>query len=115
MSHNSQTRLEYIFEEGTVGTSGVIQFATTQELVYDIIFGVNEDSNSASTGNWVGNSGVTTTNKSGVKITATREFSVASKSIDRQHIPLDLSDYYVAGTNGDIVYAGYLKETPQTL
>lgn len=115
MSHNSQTRLEYIFEEGTIGTDAVLQFSTTKELIYDAIFGVNEDSASATSGNWVGNSGVTAANKQGVKITSDKEFSVASKSIDKQHIPLDLSDYYVAGTDGDVVWVAYLKETSQEL
>jgi len=114
MSINQSTYLKYTYEAITTGTDSAEQLSSTDKYVYALVIGVNEDSASATTGNWVGNSGVTTTNKNGVKITSDSPFTVTPPTVGNDMIPVNLSDYYVAATEGDAIYVAYLEEVAQT-
>jgi len=114
VSYNSQTYLKYIYTAITANAA-YEQLSETNKYVYALVIGVNADSASATTGNWVGtSSAVTTTNKDGVKITADKPFSVGAYSVGNMMIPVNLKDYFVATTSGDEIYVAYLEETQQT-
>jgi len=79
MSHNSETKLSPVVATGTIGTAAtlVVDTIISDTKVYDLLFGVTSASGSVTVGD-------NTTQV--VPITTTLPFSVASKSIDRQHI-----------------------------
>lgn len=113
MSRNSSTYLKLVGDTATIGTSGVVQFETSSKYVHSLLIGIDGTSASASTGVWVGASTVTATNQQGAKITAGSNFSASAIANDRGTIPLDLSNYYVAGASGDTVWCLYLEEYQQ--
>lgn len=108
MSHNPETKLQPVVSKGTIGTSDTIAVSSfvTDTRCYDILFGVESAAGNVLVGD-------ATTQV--VPITTSVPFSVASKSIDRQHIPLDPSDWTISGAEGDVVWAVYLVEVPNVL
>lgn len=108
MSHNSETKLTPIVASGTIGTSTTLAVSTfvSATRVYDMLFGVTSASGDVTVGD---------ATSQVVPVTTTTPFSVASKSIDKQHIPLDPGDWTFSGTNGDVVWVVYLEETASAL
>lgn len=108
MSHNPETKLQPVVSKGTIGTDASIAVSSfvTDTRCYDMLFGVESAGGDVLVGD-------NTTQV--VPITTTTPFSVASKSIDRQHIPLDPSDWTISGTDGDVVWVVYLNEVPSAL
>lgn len=61
----------------------------------------------------VGDSSVTVANGYGATISSTSGFSAATVANDRGTIPLNRSDYWVAGAENVVVYMLYHEETQQ--
>lgn len=108
MSHNSETKLSPVVASGTIGTSTTLAVSSivSEDRVYDLLFGVTSASGSVTVGD---------SSSQVVPVTTSVPFSVASKSIDRQHIPLDPADWHFSGTNGDVVWVMYLEEKASAL
>lgn len=113
MSRNSSTYMKMIEDTATIGTDGVVRFETSSKYVHALLIGIDGTSASASTGVWVGGSSVTGFNQRGRKITADSPYPVSCIPNDRGTIPVDLSNYYVAGANGDTIWVHYLEEYQQ--
>lgn len=108
MSHNSQTKLSPTIVTGTIGTSTTLAVSTltTSTKVYDLLFGGSTIGGTLTVGN---------DSEQVAPVTTSSPFSVASKSIDKQHIPLDPSDWVFSGSNGDVVWVMFLEEKAATL
>ena len=114
MSLNQSTYLKYVYTAITANDT-YEQLSATDLFVYNLIIGVNEDSASATTGNWVGtSSAVSTSNKNGILITATSPLSVNSAEPGDEALAVNLKDYFVATTSGDTIYVAYLNEVART-
>jgi len=113
MSVNNQTYLKFVHTPFTADTT-FKQLSTTKLLVYGLVIGVDDDSASATTGNWVGTSNaITVSNKNGIKVIATSPLSISPASVGSELIAVDLQDYFVATTSGDLIYWSYLVESQQ--
>lgn len=108
MSHNPETKLAPLIATGTIGTSSTLAVSAiiSETRVYDMLFGASTIGSSLTVGD--GTNDV-------VPVTTSVPFSVASKSIDRQHIPLDPSDWSFTGSEGDVVWVVCLYEKPGAL
>jgi len=114
MSVNASTYLKYVYTE-IIADAGFEQLSATNQFVYGLQIGVASDSASATTGNWVSASSSTTVAaEDGVKITADVPFSLRSYAVGNELLALNLKDYYVATTSGDVIYMSYLEETAIT-
>jgi hypothetical protein len=110
MSLNGSTYLKFVHTPITSNDT-YEQLSATDKYVYSLIIGVDDDSASATTGNWVGtSSAVTVANKNGIKITASQPLSVGGESVGREMLAVNLADYFVATTSGDLIYVSYLEE-----
>lgn len=111
MSQNSSTYMKLVEDTLTIDGTGVGRFETSAKYVHALLIGVDGSSASASTGNYVGGSAVTLANGAGQKITAGSSYSAAAIPNDRGTIPVNIADYYVAGTSGDTLWCQYFEET----
>lgn len=110
MSVNASTYLQYNYVE-IIADAGFEQLSTADLFVYGLVVGVVDDSASAVTGNWVGSANdITTTNREGVKITAATPFSISPMAIGNEILAVNVKDYFVATTSGDVIYYAYLEE-----
>jgi hypothetical protein len=111
---NASTYLKFVHTPITSDDT-YMQLSATDLYVYGLIIGVDDDSASATTGNWVGTSAaVTVANKNGVKITASQPLSISPMAVGREMLAVNLKDYFVATTSGDLIYVSYLEETAIT-
>lgn len=111
MSRNKSTYLKYNVDLITADSTSE-RLSATDKFVYGMIIGVQADSASATTGNYVSDvTGVTVAAGDGVKITADSPFSVSAYNVGNELLAVNLADYYVATTSGDKIFVAYLEET----